>query len=138
MPTRRENIDWNVDATLMGSNIINPVDIQARYSQTIQTHNAVSVGVSSASNSAWIDCNGFSDVAISFVNDAATNMNLELRWSHDGVTDHGWELAVITGNQQKKSIQTSVKARYLRVIIANLDTVGNIAHTMSTWTYLKA
>jgi hypothetical protein len=118
------------------SDVILPIDIQSRYAQTIQTHNAVSVPASGSSSSTlWIDCDGFTNVAFTLYNDAGTNSTVQLSWSHDGSTQHGTDTPIIDTNRWKTG-ETGVKARYMRVFIANND--ATLAHTMSSWVYLKA
>ncbi|PLR84657.1 hypothetical protein CVD25_01080 [Bacillus canaveralius] len=121
---------------LSGSSIMNPVDIQARYAATMQTHNAVSVGASATSSSSWIDTQGFDKIAATLINDASTSSNVTLSWSNDGVSNHGdMSDFMPSGTQQRKAAITEIRARYVRVNVVNSDTV---AHTMSAWVYLKA
>jgi hypothetical protein len=126
-----------VNTNVKGSDIIQPVDIQARYAQTIQMHNAVSVpATTGTSASAWIDCNGFSEIAYTLMNDAGTTNYADIHWSHDGVTYHSAEFGALpSNNAQRKAVNTPVKARYSRLNIANTDAS---AHIMSSWAYLKA
>jgi hypothetical protein len=129
-----------VAATLTGSNIAQPVDIQARLSQTIQTHSGVSVAPSgnSAGNyaSTWIDCDGFDKIGITLNNDAATSSNIDIYWSNDNSAIHGREQNVIpSGTLAIRAGITDVKARYARVYVFNNDAAP---HTFSAWAYLKA
>jgi hypothetical protein len=48
------------DISLKESQIIQPVDVQSRYSQTIQTHNAVSVGASASTTRVEVPTKGYS------------------------------------------------------------------------------
>ena len=126
------------DIAIEESKAIVPVDIQARLSQTIQTHSGVTVAPTTGTNdSAWIDCDGFVDVAISQINDALTASHVHVFWSHDnGTTTHGLGVNVLTGTaQQKDPVQIPIKARYLRLQLSNTDATP---HVMSTWVYLKA
>jgi hypothetical protein len=122
---------------LTGSNMIQPTEIQSRYATTIQTHNAVSVGASSSSNSSWIDCDGFTDLAITLKNDAVTTAVVDIDWSHDGTTQHGRDISspIPSGTGIVRSATTPIKGRYARISVFNGDT---ISHTMSAWAYLKA
>jgi hypothetical protein len=125
-----------VAATLSWSSVILPSDIQSHYQQTIQTHNAVSVGASVSSNSGYIDTDGFNDIALNMKNDAQTTSYAHIYWSNDGVTDCGYEANVLLSNTLIiKSAQIATKARYFKLSLVNGDT---IAHTMSAWAYLKA
>ena len=115
---------------------IAPVSIQDRYAQTIQTHNAVSVGATNgASDSAWVDCSGFSEVAFTLLNDAGTNTAVDVHWSHDGVAQHGYEQLLAVANQQRRAGQVPIKAKYVRFRVMNTDASS---HTMSAWAYLKS
>lgn len=117
-----------------GSDVQMPVDIQSRYQQTVQTHNAVSVAASGESQGAWIDTNGFHDVSATLLNDAATTSTLSFFWSNDGSTTHGIE-HVLSNTEKNKAASATIKARYMKVRIHNGDTA---AHVMSAWAYLKA
>jgi hypothetical protein len=123
------------DVTVAESTILQPVDIQARYSQTIQTHNAVSVGANGWGASSWIDCNGFDKLALTLLNDASTASKAVIHWSHDGITHHGETSILSSEATAKRTSITDVQARYARININNADTVS---HIMSAWVYLKA
>jgi hypothetical protein len=127
--------DYIQPVNITGSDVMQPVEIQGRYAQTIQTHNAVNVGASGTSNSTWIDCNGFDRLAGTMKNDASTNSSINVFWSNDGVTTHGNETVVAQNTLNLKSFETPIKSRYAMVVVSNSDT---IAHTMSAWAYLKA
>lgn len=120
--------------SLSGSNVIQPVDIQSRYSQTIQTHNAVSVGANNYSVGSWIDTNGFDKIAVSLLNDGAFICSIDVHWSNDGVTQHSWETGASSSGSSKNAI-FDTKARYARVKLVNGEAA---AHVMSAWVYLKA
>lgn len=117
--------------------IVQPVDIQNRLAVTIQTHSAVLVGATTGyATSSWIDCDGFSEIAITLMNDAATNSYGDIQWSHDGSTWHGTDSVLIPANSvQRKVANTTVKARYAKVALGNTD---GAPHTMNAWAYLKA
>lgn len=125
-----------VAATLTGSIVIQPIDIQSRLASTIQTHNAVSVGATSGnSQGSWFDCDGFTDIAINLMNDAGTANQVNIDWSTDGTNQHGSETPLGSSPLRYRSAVTSIKARYARVTLFNTDAS---AHTMSAWAYLKA
>lgn len=111
-----------------------------RKATTIQTHAAVSVALSSNSVSAtWIDCDGFTEVAINMLNDANTSFACSVIWSTDGVNTQGADSVFSPGNGawgNARSGVVPVKARYLKVIALNSD--AGAAHVMSAWAYLKA
>jgi hypothetical protein len=119
---------------LNGSNIAQPTDIQSRYAQTIQTHNAVSVGASSISYGSWIDADGFDKVGITFKNDGSVTSTIYVYYSNDGVSECGFDTIPTATNATKKAV-FDIGARYVRVGVHNGDTA---AHTMSAWAYLKA
>lgn len=120
----------------ISSDIMKPVDIQARYSKTIQTHTAVSVAPTNGySDSGFIDTEGFNEIALNLSNDAATASSMHALWSSDGVNTQGADWSIISGTQQQKSISIPTKLRYCKIRILNTDAA---AHTMSAWAYLKA
>lgn len=125
-------LDINVNA----SAVIQPVDVQARYTQTIQTQNGQAVGASTFHDSSWIDCNGFDRIAITVLNSGATANHVHLHWSHDGSALHGMDSNMIPSTvDQYRAGETLVKARYVRVRLNNGHTAPV---TMSAWAYLKA
>jgi hypothetical protein len=124
-----------LDTNLKASEIIQPVDIQARYSQTIQTHNAVSVGASGSSASNWINCDGFDNVAVSLLNDASATNKVDVAWSHDGINQHTFETVCNTTSAKYNVGEVGIKAQYCKLVLINSDTAS---HTMSAWAYLKA
>lgn len=132
---------------LSGSTAAIPVDIQGslvpdnealptkKIFKTVQTHNAVSVAATTGtSSSAWIDCSGFSDIAIISANDASTAWYVDLWWSADGANNHGFDAIIPSGVRQYGSGLVPIKARYAKVTLKNTDAA---AHTMSAWAYLK-
>jgi hypothetical protein len=124
------------DISLKESQIIQPVDVQARYGQTIQTHNAVSVGANGTSDSVWIDCGGFDKLAITLLNDANAESLMFASWSNDGINTHGYETVGAKSVIKQNQGEVPVKARYVKVRIQNYD--ATVSHTMSAWAYLKA
>jgi hypothetical protein len=123
------------DVTIIGADIIQPVDIQSHYQQTIQNINAVSLPATTGSTTGtWIDCDGFDRIAWTVMNDAGTSLTHQLVWSHDGTTQHGTDQSISATNRWQIN-ETSTKARYVRVFVSNPDAA---AHTVSAWIYLKA
>jgi hypothetical protein len=112
-----------------------PVDIQAHLASTIQTHNAVSVGAGLWSHSTWIDCDGFDKLAFNLLNDASTSCIGYVKWSTDGVNEHGFDEILPSVALDKRSAEIGVKLRYAKLSIKNGDT---ISHIMSGYAYLKA
>jgi hypothetical protein len=137
-PHIQDNGDGTVSqrVSLTGSNVIQPSDIQSHYQQTIQTHNAVSVPLNSNSVGIWLDTDGFSDLALNFMNDANTANHVDIQWSNDGATIHSLETPLTNVARQYGAVNIPTKARYARVKVYNDDAA--LAHTMSAWAYLKA
>jgi hypothetical protein len=124
------------DVTVIGADIIQPVDIQSHYSQTIVGHNAVSIPTVSFTSSAWIDTDGFDKAGISIHIDASITHQASIHWSTDGVNVHSKDIAVFpTSTLPDRTLETGTRMRYMRLEFYNGDTV---AHTMSSWFYLKA
>jgi hypothetical protein len=115
-------------------NSIAPVDIQSRLASTIQVVTAQTVAATTGSYvSAWVDCDGFGDIAITFMNDASTTNYADVRWSHDGSTYHSAEFGIIPSNtSNRKAVSTPVKARFAQVVVYNTDAAP---HTMNAWFY---
>jgi hypothetical protein len=124
-----------VNTNVKGSDIIQPVDIQARYAQTIQTHNAVSVpATTGASDSAWLDTSNFSQVGVTVTNSSPTPMKAEILWSNDGLNMHHYEV-IANGSIAYGGGHYDIKSRYFRIRLSNTDGTARI---MSSWAYLKA
>jgi hypothetical protein len=65
------NANGNVQVDLEEASSIIPIDLQSRLASTIQTHNAVSVALSTSSTeSTWHDADGFDKVGATLLNDA--------------------------------------------------------------------
>lgn len=125
---------------ISSSDIAVPTDQQSKYQKTIQTHAGVSLTTGSSSSQGnltnFVDCDGFNDISLTLMNDAATGNSADIQWSNDGVNIHGYDYGVIpSGTTQYKAGSTSVKARYFKVRINNTDTA---THVMSAWAFLKA
>lgn len=125
-----------VEGVGIDSNSVLAIDVQSHLQTTIQTHNAVSIATQTASvQTSWIDCDGFDKVAITLLNDAALSARVDVYWSNDGSTQHGYETAIVASSTQQKAGIIDTKARYLKLAPVNLDAAS---HTMSAWAYLKA
>lgn len=115
-----------------------PVNVSYHESTTIQTHNAVSVGISSTSaESNYHDSIGYTDISATLLNDATTSNGLLIYWSNDGSTIHGVDQLLADaspGFSNARTANTKIKARYFKFAVRNLD--GALAHTMSAWAYL--
>lgn len=127
--------DEPMPTTLTGSIVAQPVDVQARYSKTIQTHSGVTLAPSAGNIGAWIDCEGFNELAITLMNDATASSYVNVHWSNDNANAHGEDSQVMQGTSRYKSGNIAVKARYARFLVYNSDATP---HSMSVWAYLKA
>lgn len=111
--------------------------IKKRSMLTIQTHNAVSIPLSAFStNPIWVDCDGFDKVAMTLLSDTgATPNSINVLWSNDGITQHGYEGVLGSVAAANRQGITDVKARYCKLQVVNGDAAA--AHTMSVWVLLK-
>jgi hypothetical protein len=141
-------IDQNnpLPVDLTTSEAIIPTDIQNHLTQSIQTHNAVSVPLSGNSaqgnGSSFAPCDGFKDISITVSNDNNTStISIAIQWSFDGTNVQGGTSLVSNqpcnawGNTKTFTIN-DIQAPYFRVALVNGDATA--AHTMSAWAYLKA
>jgi hypothetical protein len=119
---------------------IKPVDIQSRLASTIQTHTGATVAAGGSSqgnfSSSWIDCDGFSEIAVTLMNDGTTNSSAQIWWSNDNTNQHGNDDPIVGGTPRYRAGSVTIKARYAKVVIWNND--GAAPHTMSAWALLKA
>ncbi|OLS39145.1 hypothetical protein [Bacillus sp. MRMR6] len=124
-----------VNTSIKEAQAIIPVDIQARLSQTIQTHSGAIIAPSNANSGAWIDVDGFDKVGVTMISDLANNNQVvQIHWSNDNTNQHGTEVFPSIALKEKPYI-TDIKARYCRLQLQNGDTAP---HTMSAWLYLKS
>lgn len=122
--------------SLVGSDVQVPVDIQSRYSMTVATHAGTMIAPASWSLQAtFLDCNGFSEIAATLLNDNTTSSSATVFWSNDGVAIHGEEVIVATSSLNRKAGIVPIKARYAKITVNNADAAP---HTISVWAYLKA
>jgi hypothetical protein len=124
-------------AIMEGSEIQQPVEIQGRLAQTIQTHNALSIGANAWSSSAYLDGAGFSTICVTASMASGTGMSVVIDFSHDGVNYFsGVTIYDSTGATFAPSTEIPLSARYFRVGIKNKDATN--AKTTSAYAYLKA
>lgn len=124
-----------VDTNLKSSEIALPVDVQARYARTIQTHSQVAVASAAWSEGMWIDADGYDRVALTMTNSGFTTAQANIQWSHDGVNVQGMDYAVCPSDANNhKAGETGVKARYLRVQLYNAHSASA---TLNCWARLK-
>jgi hypothetical protein len=124
--------------TLAGSNVIQPMDIQARYAQTIQTHSVVNIPAYDRSYSQWVDVSGFNEIEISAIGQGDI-FDCYIEFSHDtnrvvmsdaySYHHEGSQIDSEGGFSQK------VKTRYVRIVIMNGSNSGVLV--ASSWLYLK-
>jgi hypothetical protein len=107
-----------------------------RQSVTIQTHNAVSVALSSNNLGATQTSNGYDQLAVGVKVDVSTTRSVEVWWYADsGATNLiGQEVVVAVSNANNGTGRTSVKGPYFKVNAVNGD--AGSAHTFSTWAHL--
>jgi hypothetical protein len=121
------------------SQIQQPVDIQSRYSLSVQTHANKSINSQWGDYGAdvWIDTDGFANVGLSISSNNFHDFSVDVAWSNDGVNVRGLSNEVIPGGSNYKyaSLKSPlpVQNRYCKVIITNKSTS---AKTYSAWLYL--
>jgi len=124
-------------AIMEGSDVQLPIEIQGRVAQTIQTHNAVSIGANAWSSSAYLDGSGFSTICVTANMASGTGMSVVVDFSHDGVNYFsGVTVYDSTANTFAPSVEIPLSARYFRVGVKNKDATN--AKTTSAYAYLKA
>lgn len=112
-------------------------NIKTHTQKTIQTHNAVNLGINTWSiESTWRSCDGFDKLAASLADDGNFSNGLVVYWSFDGVTLHSQETIIIVGVRSAGSGITDIKAPYFKLSLGNTETAA--AHTLSAWAFLKA
>ncbi|MED4619158.1 hypothetical protein [Priestia megaterium] len=111
------------------SDVAVPVDVQASYAETKQTHNGISVAGNGFSNGQFFDCSEFNRVAVT-MKGANANVQVEVQWSHDGVNSVNAETTGLNA-----PYETATKAKFVRLTALNKDTN---AQNISAWLYLKA
>lgn len=124
---------------LMGTNVIQPTDIQSHLQQTIQTHNAVTIplnGGTSDGGNGWIDTDGFDKVGFMAQSGTALNWQIDAQWSNDNVNMRGTETVSPSSATNSRTLLIDTKARYMKFVLKNNDT--STPQTLSAWAYLKA
>lgn len=130
--------DGTIQVNIVGTDIMQPIDIQSHYQQTIQTHTGAMVAPNGTSLSAvWVDTSGFDRIGVTLLNDANASSRLHIHWSNDGITTHGFDVDICPASTyRQRAGETTAKARYMKIEVQNADTTT--PHTMSAWAYLKA
>jgi len=123
-------------AIIEGSDVMQPIEIQGSLTQTIQTHNALSIGANAWSSSSWIDATGFSKICATASMVSGTGMTIVVDFSHDGVNYFsGVTVYDSTGNSFAPSTDMPISAKYVRVGVKNKDATN--AKTTSAYAFLK-
>lgn len=105
-------------------------------STTIKVFTNEQIATNGFKKSAWFDAKDFDKLAVTLANDAAQTSALDVYWSHDGVTEHGFDgNVIIAAETQQRAGIVDVKARYFRLSPLNKDTVA--PHNMTVYAYLK-
>lgn len=121
---------------ISSSEIMQPVDIQSHYQQTIQGHVGVTIPPESYSSSVWIDTAGFNELAISVQCASSQSHAMTTDWSFDGVNPQGFEsVKDLPSAGTRMTVSIPTKARYIKFNVRNNLTTPN---TVSSWVYLKA
>lgn len=135
--------DGNINTGLSNSKIVQPVDIQARLTQSIQTHTGVTIpnnnGVSTGIG--WVDSHvdgsPLTHLGITASMTSGTGMRIEVQFSNDGVNYFSF-ISVYDGTTKDfatdKDIQLS--ARWFRISITNKD--ASAPKVTNAHAYLKA
>jgi hypothetical protein len=123
--------------SLAGSNVIAPVDIQARYAQTIQSHSVVNIPANDRSYSQWIDVSGFNEIEITAIGEGDI-FDCYIEFSHDAnriVFSDAFSYHH-EGSQidSEGAFSQKVRTRYVRIVIMN-PSPGVLVS--SSWLYLK-
>ncbi|MDR7207591.1 hypothetical protein [Priestia megaterium] len=123
---------------IVGSDVMQPVEIQGRISQVVQAQNAVSVAANTWNNSSFIDCAGFDTITVNVVVDnISANAFVECGWSTDGVNIHGKSLLSSgMGAALQGTYVVPTGLRYARIQIKNQDATN--ARTVSALVNMKA
>jgi hypothetical protein len=124
------------------TNDILPMEVQARYATTIQTHSGVSILPNTWNNGAWVD--SYVDGApltylgISINMTSGTGMTLVVGFSHDGVNYFSETDSIYDGTSALLATKTDIElpARYFRFQIKNKDATN--PKTTTVYAQLKA
>jgi len=122
--------------SLADSDIQVPMQKQSILTKLVQVHNNVLIAPNTWNiSTGWIDCSKFDKLGITFLNDASTSSAVSVLWSNDQSVSHGEEATLTPASVLRRASVVDVKAPYVKLSIQNADTV---AHTVSSWIYLKA
>lgn len=123
-------------AIMEGSDVQLPVEIQGRATQTIQSHNAVSIPANGWNSSSWFDVSAYDKVAVSANMTSGTGMTLNVDFSHDGVNFFANSYSIFyDGTQPSPAFEIPVMSKFVRVSIKNKDATN--AKTTSAYLFLK-
>jgi hypothetical protein len=140
IPVKIAGADSNggaINTNVKSSDIIQPVDIQSRYAQTVQAHNTVNIPAYDRSYSQWIDVSGFNEIEITTIGQGDI-FDCYIEFSHD--TNRVVFTDAFSYNNEGSQIDSEgafsqkVRTRYVRVIIMNPSSGVLVS---SSWLYLK-
>lgn len=121
---------------VVGSDVMQPVELQGSLSQTVQTHNAVSIPANGWSSSGWMDATGFSKVSATASMVSGTGMTVVVDFSHDGINYFsGVTVYDSTGTTFAPSTDMPIAAKFVRVGVKNKDATN--AKTTSAYAFFK-
>lgn len=136
---------WLRGISVQESDVIIPIDIQNRLTQSIVALNAVALtiagGATPNSTSSAITCDGFDNMSIVSVSSVANLGQIMIMWSFDNSTFTMNEVpsgdkVVNAGTQTTRVMTVPVRAPYCKVQFVNQDTTN--APTVTMDIYLKA
>jgi hypothetical protein len=128
----------NIQATVTGATIQQPIDMQFRLQTIVQTHQGIAIVASgNAYGAGYVSTEGYDRLVAFLNNDAATTSSADLSWSMDGVNEHAVDAAVIPSNttKQKKTGELPILAPWVRFKIINGDSAAQ--HFFNGWLFLK-
>jgi hypothetical protein len=124
---------------LKESQVIQPVDIQARLTHLVQTHSGVNILPNSWGSSPWIDShvNGspMTYLGVSVNMSSGSGMTVKVSQSHNGVDFFSESTLSEAGLHYGTDKDIQLSARYFRVDIKNKDTVN--PKVTNAYAYLK-
>ncbi|AKC02668.1 hypothetical protein CPT_Stills40 [Bacillus phage Stills] len=127
--------DGAANIQVAGSDVMLPTQMQSKLSTVIQTHVNTVVALSANNTSSYQDVSAWSDITMSFLNSATATCQVDIMWSHDGVSAFFTENALASASRVNGFYQFKTKAKYAAVKVTNGD--GTAAKTMNSWLFLS-
>jgi hypothetical protein len=106
-----------LDTNLKSSEIVQPSDLQARYSRSITTHNAVSINGTTNALSTWQRVEGFDRLTLLI---KGNFVEASLNWSSDGVST---DVTESLGSTTPISVEIASTWVQVKVTTASAETV---------------